>query len=523
MAIERELKFRLPDITSATELWHALDAKPRRRRLLSTYLDTADGALRRAHAGLRLRRSGRRWLQCFKAEPANGAVLLGRHEWELAARGGSLRTSAFPLSEIRTTTGIDLGMLEDRLNPVFATQFERASIELSLPGARAELAFDQGLIIAGRRSERLREVEFELLEGAFLPLLERVRTLVPRLALELQVQSKAERGYRLAAGEPARPVKASRPSIEPGDDARNAIATVIGACVAQVAANARGAATARDAEYLHQFRVGVRRLRSALRVFRDFAPSASTQRLVENLRSFSPRLGVARDWDVVTELLERRIAPGAGNAVDFVATLRWARRRRMRARREARAVAGSSEFQQLLIDAMIWAELACRAEVTSAAHADLQAGPQVQSDPEPQLQSEPQPQPQPSLTSFARRATKRLARKLEKSGDGCDWSDGGARHRVRIRLKRLRYCCEFFATCFRRKRVRRYLEHLEALQDLLGELNDLATARRLLADPAGVQGIQAAFVQGWLSAREGALIAALAAAWGAFRDQSRPA
>lgn len=501
MAIERELKFRLPQAHSAAKLWRLLEAKPRRQRLLATYLDTADGSLRRAHAALRLRRSGRRWMQCFKAEPPSGAVLLGRHEWELVARGGRLRLGAFPLDEIRASSGIDLAAFDNRLQPLFTTEFERATAELGVAAARIEVAFDRGTISAGRRRESLRELEFELLEGDFIALLECVRGLIPEFALELEVRSKAERGYELASGESARPVKARRPSLDAEGDARDAVAIVVGNCVAQIAANTRGATVARDPEYLHQLRVGLRRLRSALRVFRGFAPPESTQRLVEGLRGVLPPLGVARDWDVVTELLELRIAPAAGDAIDFAPALRWARRRRMRARRDARAVSASSEFQQLLIDAMIWAERARAAAIAPPVEAE--------------------PQPHPALATFARRTTKRLARKVEQSGDGCDWSGGSARHQVRIRLKRLRYACEFFADCFKRKRVRRYLEHLEALQDLLGELNDLATARRLFADPAGAQGVQGAFIIGWLSAREDALIAALGASWGAFRDQPR--
>jgi len=391
------------------------------------------------------------------------------------------------------------------LQPQFTTDFKRATVELDAGGARIELAFDQGTIGAGARREPIRELEFELIQGDFRLLLESVRGLIPRLALELEVRSKAERGYRLATAERTRPVKAERPAIDAEDDARNAIASVVGSCVSQVAANTRGAAVARDPEYLHQLRVGLRRLRSALRVFRGLAPPESTQRLVESLRGVLPSLGVARDWDVVTDLLEQRIAPGAGDAIDFAATLRWARRRRLRARRDARAIATSSEFQLLLIDAMIWAEQAREAAVAAPAEGAAEA------------------EPRPGLATYAKRMTRRLARKVEQSGDRCDWSDGSARHQVRIRLKRLRYACEFFADCFKRKRVRRYLEHLEALQDLLGELNDLATARQLFVDPTGAQGVQGAFVRGWLSAREDALVAALAAAWGAFRDQPRPA
>lgn len=490
-----------------------LGATPRRQRLIATYLDTGDATLQRAHAALRMRRSGRRWLQCFKAEPPTGAVLLGRSEWEMAARAGRLRIAAFPLDEIRASSGIDLGALEQRLTPVFSTRFERATADLQLSAAKVEVAFDRGTIDAGRRSEPLREIEFELLEGDFLALLVRVRALIPALALELEAASKAERGYRLAGGARAAPTKARRPILDTRSVARDAIGTVIGSCVTQVAANAYGAAAARDPEYLHQLRVGLRRLRSALRVFRGFAQSEHTQTLVDGLRRVLPPLGEARDWDVVTELLERRIAPAAGQAVEITATLRWARRRRARARRAARVVAGSSAFQQLLVDAMIWAEQAGREEVGGA----------LAPAPQPLSEAQPEPQPRPTLGAFAKRRVAKLARRVEQTGDGCDWSDASARHQLRIRLKRLRYACEFFVSCFKRKRMRRYLEHLEALQDILGELNDIATGRELLAQSPGAAGVQGAFIRGWLAAREDALISALAAGWRDFRDQTRPA
>lgn len=501
MPIERELKFRLPAKHSAAELWRHFEAKPRRRRLVTTYLDTDKGALHAARCALRLRRSGRRWLQCFKAEPAPEAALLGRLEWEQAARGGRLKVGAFPLDEIRAGTGVDLADLESRLRPVFTTEFERAALEQSLPGARVEVALDRGAIVAGERRSPLRELEFELLEGDFLPLLERVRPLVPILDLELEVRSKAERGYRLAQKERPQPDKARRPNVDAQASVRDAIAPVVGVCVVQVAANVAGAAASRDPEYLHQLRVGLRRLRSALRAFRGFAATEGTRALVDKLRELLPPLGAARDWDVVSELLEGRIVPAAGGSLDFSPTLRWAKRERGKARRAARAVAASSAFQQLMIDAMIWAESVRRAEDAMT----------------------PVAEPEPVLSALAKRAVARLARKAEQAAAGGNWADADARHRVRIRLKRLRYVCEFFADCFKRKRVRRYLEHLEGLQDLLGELNDLATARRLFADlnDAG-QGVQRAFIFGWISAREDALIAALAGAWRALAKQTRP-
>jgi len=500
MPIEREVRLRMPAQRPAAALWRLLDRKPQRRRVIATYLDTEKNLLERSRAALRLRRFGRRWLQCLKAESPDGSAFLGRHEWEQPARGGRLRPAAFALDEIRTTTGIDLASIHNRLRPVFTTRFLRQQVEQLTPsGQRIEVALDQGCIEAGNRVAPLREIEFELIEGDLVSMLEQVRALIPTLRLELEVRSKAERGYRLAAGRRTEPVKAQRPRLNAEDDRGAALGSIIGGCVMQVAINVQGVAHLRDPEYLHQLRVGLRRLRSGIRAFRRWASAESTRTLVDGLRAQLPALGAARDWDVVTEMLERRIAGAADAGIDVVPILRWARRRRAIARRMARSVAQSSAFQQMLLDALIWAERA-------------RARPMP-----PRLG----PEGPRRIGDFAKQKVAKLARKAEQLGDRCTWSDAAARHAVRIRLKRLRYLCEFFAGCFKRKRVRRYLDRLEALQDVLGELNDITTARGLLQTlNAPDRGMQVAFIRGWLDAREEALILALDPAWRAFRRQT---
>ena len=72
-------------------------------------------------------------------------------------------------------------------------------------------------------------------------------------------------------------------------------------------------------------------------------------------------------------------------------------------------------------------------------------------------------------------------------------------HALRKRIKRQRYAVEFFAPVLRRRKVERYLEALTAIQERMGELNDLFVARArhqsLMADPATW------FALGWLAAR----------------------
>jgi CHAD domain-containing protein len=55
-------------------------------------------------------------------------------------------------------------------------------------------------------------------------------------------------------------------------------------------------------------------------------------------------------------------------------------------------------------------------------------------------------------------------------------------HRLRIRIKKLRYCGEFFRALYPERAARPFLENVAALQDSLGYLNDQVTARTLIAE-----------------------------------------
>jgi CHAD domain-containing protein len=128
------------------------------------------------------------------------------------------------------------------------------------------------------------------------------------------------------------------------------------------------------------------------------------------------------------------------------------------------------------------------------------------------------------LPIFGAAALERLQRAVLKRGRDMQWSNVERRHVLRIRIKRLRYACEFFAPCFARTAVKPFLKRLEALQDILGGLNDVAVARRLLGElaPRGADTVLAAGAgqaRKALAARERALIMSLQPAWGAFEKR----
>jgi triphosphatase len=104
-----------------------------------------------------------------------------------------------------------------------------------------------------------------------------------------------------------------------------------------------------------------------------------------------------------------------------------------------------------------------------------------------------------SALPLLRTAEKRLAKRI----DGLDEADAPGRHRVRIAAKKARYAAEFFRDLLPAQRVKRYLGHLEKLQDRLGALNDLAVADQLLEELKGGSSQvakQAAYVRGYIAA-----------------------
>src|SRR4051794_18503817 len=96
----------------------------------------------------------------------------------------------------------------------------------------------------------------------------------------------------------APPALWSRPPVDKRAAASAAFATLCVAALAQIAANAPGVARGGDPEYLHQLRVGMRRLLSAMRAFRPLLRRSRARAIARPLRAMMEVFGSARDWDV---------------------------------------------------------------------------------------------------------------------------------------------------------------------------------------------------------------------------------
>lgn len=452
--LEVELKLALePASRAAFGRSAALAGAARaRRRLRSVYFDTPDCQLARHGMALRLRRSGTRWIEGLKAANEARGGLQRRQEWEFERGDAGIDLAHFagtPLAALE-----DGATLHTRLVAAFEVRVTRSTWELRpAPGVRLEVALDAGVVEGGGRRERISEVEIECLEGSHAAAFELAERLLDDARLRPSLATKAERGYRLFRGEARRPLKARRPELTCTMSAEEAARRVVAAGLEQWLGNEEGVIATEDAEFVHQARVALRRLRAALRMLRAPIGGKRAARWRASLAGLARTLGAARDWDVFAAQTFPALAAEHGDG-GLVRSLGASIARRCRAeRRAARAALRAGDHSRTLLAIARWAS-----EESAPAAADV------------------------DLVAFASRLLRKRHRRLLR--DAADVANLSApeRHRLRIDAKRLRYGTDALAALFMPGPTGEYLDALSGLQDALGRANDAATALRLVAE-----------------------------------------
>ena len=287
-APELEIKFQLGN--GALE---ALQAElfpfdeARVARMSATYFDTAGHVLRDGGFSLRVRRSNEDFVQTLKHR--NGGGLFERDEWEVSIEGPGLDLAALEGTPAQATIG------KAALAPAFTVEVERR-VHIRVRGtAQIEVSFDTGLIAAGDRSEPVAEMELELLSGPPQALFDLARELQATADLTLSFESKAERGYRLVGHGGVAAFKAHNSKVGPKTPGAQAFQLIARDALIQIAGNARLLQRAHNPDVLHQLRVGLRRFRAALSVFRDMLDAEGLDAAKTETRWFAGELSEARD------------------------------------------------------------------------------------------------------------------------------------------------------------------------------------------------------------------------------------
>ncbi len=118
-----------------------------------------------------------------------------------------------------------------------------------------------------------------------------VRELQRSVPLRLATQTDAQRGYALVAGAEVRAFRAAPVEIDPDMTVDAALERVIRACLDHLIGNEPAVCEARLPEGVHQMRVAMRRLRSALSLFRKVLPEAQDRWIREETKWLAGALG----------------------------------------------------------------------------------------------------------------------------------------------------------------------------------------------------------------------------------------
>lgn len=473
MSQEIELKLTLPQKALPALRRHPLIADaPREGRsitLENTYFDTPELELRERRMAVRTRKAGTHWLQTVKCAAESIGGLSSRPEWEQAYIGGVFDFSAIDNADVRNR----LEALHPQLVPVFTTRFKRETCVLTPePGVKVLAMIDSGTIEAGDHSRDLCELELELVEGNPTKLYAIAGQLAETLPLTPENVSKAERGYRLFSNHALRPAKAKPSRLTPEQSPVDAFRVIAFDCLALWQANESGARESDDPEFIHQLRVALRRLRSALRLFSPALPAAFVDNWSDGLKEAADGLGAARDLDVMlAEVLSPVAESGlADDSTQRLIAMAVDRRDREKTATREQLLAASHGRQMLALAADLMA-LESDALVKSA-----------------------------NLTTFARLQLTQLRKRARKRYSAAADLHPDRLHALRVALKRLRYGVEFLLPLLPEKATVRFVNDIADAQETLGYLNDECVARVRLKSWAGKDPelrSGAAFVAGW--------------------------
>ena len=492
MSLEIELRFDV-DAKDLVPLARAhfvgLEARRRKTRRLSTiYYDTPEFGFANAGLVLRVRKSGRNYVQTVKSE-ATG--LLG------AERGEHESKLPSPLPDLQVIANRDLRRKLQALangnsiEPVIETEIRRITRSLkTAAGDEIELAFDRGELRSLTKCHNpvpVSELEVELKRGSPIALYDVARILAREARLVVNLESKSARGLRAITGQKPGARKAGRIDLPTDATAEDAFRTSLSYCLRHIARNTSAVVQARDPESVHQLRVGFRRLRVALSVLGDPFSVGPFEKFRGSAKAFAGALAGTRELDVfATDLLPP--AELSANKPDL-APLRLALEEiRRKSWKDTVALIRSEEFTDFLLD------LACAIE-TRAWH-EYATREQLTEFLRP-------------ARALAAPALNRRLKKAKRSAKHLSKLDTAERHALRIALKKLRYTAEFFAPQFEATSVCAFLGPLGRLQDLFGAMNDAATTAHILEGIAARAGAKparglpeaCAFVLGWHQSR----------------------
>lgn len=212
-----------------------------------------------------------------------------------------------------------------------------------------------------------------------------------------------------------------------------------------------------DTEFIHDFRVAVRRTRAALGQIRSVFPAETTERFKKDFAFVGQLTNELRDLDVCLlkeEAYKAKVAPVLRN--DIEPLFDYLRKKRSEAFQKVIRGLKSKRYATILKD---WETFLDTSPQDSPAATNAQV----------------------SVITLARKRILKKYQSAVKAGNRISESaDDKMLHVLRIHCKKLRYLMEFFASLFHAEIINNLIEQLKRLQDNLGDFNDLRVQEEYL-------------------------------------------
>jgi triphosphatase len=240
--------------------------------------------------------------------------------------------------------------------------------------------------------------------------------------------------------------KAGSIDIARGMETSEAFQQIIGACLAHAAVNAELIDPATP-EAVHQTRVGLRRARSAVSLFKPLLRRKPRRAVYRELQDAGRQLAPSRDWDVFV----RETLPKIGKR---------------------------------------FPDLAERGAGTGSALSHLEEGAETKRqeaydsiDKQGVMQITRHRIELANSTPIDAMASDLLDQQYFHVRHACRHTDNAEnRHALRKAVKKLRYSVEFLGSLYEGKGVKAFLDHCKEAQEVLGKMNDAITMGMLASE-----------------------------------------
>ena len=249
--------------------------------------------------------------------------------------------------------------------------------------------------------------------------------------------------------------------LDPRDPLKESGVAIIRTLLQLVRCNEKGVIEDIDTEFLHDYRVGLRKVRSVVTLLSGIFTEEDTARLKTEFGELTRKTNSLRDLDVYLlgreeyfQLVPPIFHVGLRLLFSRLAADRREEQKKVQAFLKSRGyVRQITELQKLFAESV-----------------RLGSGPRAREQ---------------TLAFACRLILKRYRKVCRTARDIDENTPDPVLHRLRIHCKKLRYLMEFFTPLFPAEEMRRLIKSLKVLQDNLGRFNDYSVQQQFLAGVAG--------------------------------------